>query len=80
MGGENIQKRSTNVETEWLTVFEAAQYLKVRPRTLLQWVRQQKIPAHKLSGFQRCRWRFLRHELDAMLGPSSAGSAEGRQP
>jgi excisionase family DNA binding protein len=67
------------VETEWLTANEAAQYLKVKPRTLLQWARERKIPAHKLSGVQRCVWRFLRPELDAILIPSSADSADGGQ-
>jgi excisionase family DNA binding protein len=67
------------VEREWLTASEAAQYLKVKPRTLLQWAREKKIPGHKLSGVQRCVWRFLRPELDAILCPSSADSAEGRQ-
>jgi excisionase family DNA binding protein len=42
------------METEWLTANEAAQYLKVKPRTLLQWVRERKIPAHWLSGVRRC--------------------------
>jgi len=65
------------VQTEWLTATEAAQYLKVRPRTLLLWARQGKIPAHKLSGIQRCIYRFLRRELDRMLGLSSAEPAEG---
>jgi excisionase family DNA binding protein len=63
----------------WLTANEAAAYLKVRPRTLLLWARQGKVPAHRLSGIQRRVWRFLRTELDAMLGLSSADSAEGRQ-
>jgi excisionase family DNA binding protein len=58
---------------------EAAAYLKVKRRTLLRWVRTGKLPAHKLSGMQRHVWRFLRHELDAMLVPSSADSAEERQ-
>ena len=31
-----------NMETEWLTANEAAQYLKVKPRTLLQWARERK--------------------------------------
>jgi len=60
----------------WLTANEAAAYLKVRPRTLLLWARQGKIPAHRLSGVRRSVWRFLRAELDAMLGSSSADSAE----
>jgi excisionase family DNA binding protein len=61
---------------EWLTLNEAATYLKIHPRTLALWARQKKVPAHRLSGIRRCVWRFLRPELDAMLCPSSAGSAE----
>ena len=67
------------VENEWLTSNEAARHLKVKPRTLLQWARERKVPAHRLSGIERCVWRFLRPELDAMLASSSAGSADGRQ-
>jgi len=65
------------VENEWLTATEAAQYLKVKPRTLLLWVRQGRVPAHRLSGIERCIYRFLKSELDSMLGVSSAVSAEG---
>jgi len=64
------------VMTVWLTAAEAAAHLKVRPRTLLLWVRQGRIPAHRLSGVRRCVWRFLRSELDAMLTSSSAGAAQ----
>jgi excisionase family DNA binding protein len=67
------------VETEWLTANEAAQYLKVKPRTLLQWARERKILAHRLSGVHRCIWRFRKYELDAILCPSSADPADGRQ-
>jgi excisionase family DNA binding protein len=67
------------METEWLTANEAAKYVKVKPRTLLQWARERKIPAHRLSGTRRCVWRFRKWELDAILCPSSADSAEGRQ-
>lgn len=62
---------------EWLTLNEAAAYLKINPRTLALWARQKKVPAHRLSGIRRCIWRFLRPELDGMLGLSSADSAEG---
>jgi excisionase family DNA binding protein len=65
------------MESKWLTGREAAAYLRVNHRTLLQWARQGKIPAHKLSGIRRCAWRFLKSELDAMLGVSSADSADG---
>jgi len=59
--------------SEWLTLTEAASYLKIRPATLGLWVRTGKAPGHKLSGTRRCVWRFLRSELDDMLGlPSGA--------
>lgn len=67
------------MHNEWLTANEAAHYLKVEPRTVLRWARERKIPAHALAGTQRRVWRFLREELDAMLGVSSAGPADGRQ-
>lgn len=46
---------------------EAADYLKVNPRTLAQWAREGRVPGHRLSGTRRCVWRFLQSELDAML-------------
>ena len=64
---------------EWLNTTEAAQHLKIKPRTLVVWAREGKVPGHRLSGNQRATWRFLRHELDAMLNSSSAVPAERRQ-
>lgn len=52
---------------EWLTSDEAAEHLKVKPRTLLLWVRQGKVKGYKLSGTKRHVWRFLRADLDAAL-------------
>jgi excisionase family DNA binding protein len=52
---------------EWLTATEAAQHLKVKPRTLLLWVRQGKVKGYKLSGTKRHVWRFQRADLDAAL-------------
>jgi excisionase family DNA binding protein len=51
----------------WLTAVEAAQYLKVKVRTLLLWVRQGKVKAFALSGTKRRVWRFRRSDLDAAL-------------
>ena len=72
------------MENEWLTATEAAQYLKVQPRTILKWAKQGTIPAHALSGCKRVTWRFLKSELDnvlrtgrAMLAPPSAAGLEG---
>ena len=65
---------------DWLTAGEAAEYLKVNPRTLLNWAREKKVPAYRLSGgTQRSIWRFSKPELDAMLWSSFASPADGRQ-
>jgi excisionase family DNA binding protein len=53
--------------TGWLTTAEAAAYLKVRPRTLLLWVRQGMVQAFALSGTKRCTWRFRQADLDAAV-------------
>lgn len=52
---------------EWLAAAEAARYLKLRPRTLLVWVRQGKIKGFRLSGKKRHVWRFRTADLDAAL-------------
>jgi excisionase family DNA binding protein len=52
---------------QWLTAAEAAQYLKVKARTLLLWVRQGKVKAFALSGTKRRVWRFRQMDLDAAL-------------
>lgn len=63
---------------EWLDSSEAARYLKVKPRTVLKWAKEGRIPAHRLSGFKRVTWRFLKSELDsAMLSPPSAAGSGG---
>jgi excisionase family DNA binding protein len=67
------------MESQWLTADEAAQYLKVKTRTLLLWARQGKTRGFQLSGHIRHVWRFRLSDLDAMLASSSAGSADRRQ-
>jgi len=52
---------------EWLTAQEAARHLKVKPRTLLLWVRQGKVKAFALSGTRRRVWRFRRGDLNSTL-------------
>jgi excisionase family DNA binding protein len=51
----------------WLTTQQAANYLAIKPRTLLLWVRQGKFPAYALSGTKRKVWRFRQEDLDANL-------------
>jgi excisionase family DNA binding protein len=61
----------TNIQSAWLTAKEAARYLKVKPRTLLLWVRQGKVRAFALSGIKRHVWRFRQADLDAVLQESN---------
>jgi excisionase family DNA binding protein len=58
---------SSETEINWLTASEAATYLKVKPRSLLLWVRQGKMQAYALSGTKRRIWRFRRQDLDNAL-------------
>ncbi len=51
----------------WLTSTEAAQYLRVKNRTLLLWARQGKVKGYPLSGLKRRVWRFRVADLDAKL-------------
>lgn len=57
-----------------MTVNEAAEYLRVKPRSLLLWVRQGAIPAYALSGTKRRVWRFLKSELDTALRANKVDS------
>ena len=67
----------TYPHSEWLTAAEAAAYLRVAHRTVLEWAKTGRIPAHRLSGTLRVTYRFRAVELDAMLGaPSAAENGE----
>jgi excisionase family DNA binding protein len=65
------RQMTMNLQSEWLTVAEAAQYLKIKPRTLLLWARQGKVMASVLSGTKRRVWRFRLADLDAALQQSN---------
>lgn len=58
---------SPSYPVQWLTANEAANHLKVQPRTLLTWTRQGRIKGYSLSGTKRRIWRYLRPDLDAAL-------------
>jgi excisionase family DNA binding protein len=83
---KNRKTTMTISQSEWLTPAEGAQYLKVKPRTILLWVRQGKLKAYPLSGIKRRVWRLRREDLDAALMaspvlpsiPLSVRSPEGR--
>ena len=61
---------------EWLTTNEAAEYLKVKARTVLLWARQGKLRGYTLSGVKRHVWRFRKTDLDATLELPSVRPAE----
>jgi excisionase family DNA binding protein len=75
-----------NTEPRWLTAKEAAAYLQMKPKTLLLWVRQGRMPGYKLSGTKRHVWRFLQSDLDTAIRsnavlpsiPPSVRPEEGR--
>ena len=58
---------NTPSQSDWLTASEAADYLKVKARSLLLWVRQGKMKAYALSGTKRRVWRFRKEDLDSVL-------------
>ena len=58
---------TTTLQSEWLTTEEASAYLKVKPRSLLLWVRRGKLPAYALSGTRRRVWRFRKEDLDGAV-------------
>jgi len=45
-------------QSVWLTAREAALYVRVSHRTILEWAKTGRIPAHRLSGTDRITWRF----------------------
>jgi excisionase family DNA binding protein len=71
LGIRGLKQMTTTIQSKWLTVKEAASYLKVKPRTLSLWVRQGKMKAFALSGTKRRVWRFRQADLDASLLESS---------
>ncbi len=46
-----------------MTIEEVAKYLRVKRRTIYDWVKKHKIPAIKAVG----QWRFKREKIDAWL-------------
>ena len=46
-----------------MTIEEVAQYLRVKKRTIYEWLKTGKIPAIKAVG----QWRFKKDKIDAWL-------------
>lgn len=54
----------------WISIVDAASYLGVKVVTLRKWIKENKIPAHKIGKL----WKFKKSELDAWV--ESGQSAE----
>ncbi len=61
---------------EWLTVDEAAKYLKVHRTTIYDLCDRGVLPYYELKG-ARGR-RFKREDLDALLEPGGGQGSDGR--
>ena len=48
---------------EYLTAKQVAKYLQVKPLTVYQWARTEKIPAVKIGRI----WRFKKEAIDSFL-------------
>ena len=48
---------------ELMTIEEVAEYLRVKKRTIYEWVKNGKIPAIKAVG----QWRFKKDQIDSWL-------------
>jgi len=53
-----------------MTIEEVADYLRVKKRTVYEWLKQGKIPAFKTVG----QWRFKKEKIDRWLESSQENS------
>jgi excisionase family DNA binding protein len=54
---------------EWLTVREAAAYLRVSRSTLYSWCKVDRVRYYNFQGGERAERRFKRDDLDELLKP-----------
>ena len=52
-----------------MTIDEVAEYLRVKKRTVYDWVKKGKIPAIKAVG----QWRFKKEKIDQWLEAQNQG-------
>lgn len=63
------------MDTNWLTVEEAAQYLKLGRSTVYRLAQEGKLPAHKFGR----QWRFDAAELDEWMKSGKFASLEDEE-
>ena len=72
----DVREREINgMETKWLTVIEAAQYLKMGRSTVYKLAQEGKLPAHKVGR----QWRFDAKELDTWIKSGNLASPVERR-
>lgn len=59
----NFEYLMNMVDNALMTLEELAEYLRVKKRTVYDWVKKGKIPAIKTVG----QWRFKKEAIDAWL-------------
>ena len=74
---EGAGRRPPGVESDWLTLGQAAKYLGVAQSTIRKWSDQQKIAAFYTPGGHR---RYRRSDLDVFLERSGPGGRAKQGP
>ena len=64
-----LVERMMTEDSKWVTVKEAAAYLKVSQMTLFRWMKSGKLTHYKMGSSVR----FTKDDLDALAQPSKAG-------
>jgi hypothetical protein len=68
MSSPDLMPTRPNVVSEFFVdADEAARFLSINRRTLLQWARESVLPAHPLGDGPRKTWHFLMSELSNWL-------------
>ncbi len=52
-----------SVEENWINIEEAANYLGNKVTTIRKWIKDKKIPCHKIGKL----WKFKKSELDTWV-------------
>jgi excisionase family DNA binding protein len=61
------------ITEQLMTIDEVAQYLRVKKRTVYDWLKKEKIPAIKTVG----QWRFKKDMIDSWLEAQQREEAIG---
>ncbi len=51
------------VEENWISIEETANYLGIKVATIRKWIKDKKIPCHKIGKL----WKFKKSELDTWV-------------